>query len=48
MTVDHIVPIAHGGPDDDGNLQLLCAACNSLKGTRTMAAARAAYKEAYG
>jgi len=36
MTVDHIIPRAHGGPDDDDNLQLLCAACNSLKGTRTM------------
>ena len=36
MTVDHIIPRAHGGPDDDANLQLLCQACNSLKGTRTM------------
>ena len=24
MTVDHIIPRAHGGPDDDANLQLLC------------------------
>ena len=36
MTIDHIIPRAHGGPDDDANLQLLCQACNSLKGTRTM------------
>ena len=35
-TVDHIIPRVHGGPDDDANLQLLCQACNSLKGTRTM------------
>lgn len=26
MTLDHIIPRAHGGPDDDANLQLLCAA----------------------
>lgn len=24
MDVDHIVPLAHGGRDDDANLQLLC------------------------
>ena len=36
MTLDHIIPRAHGGADDDDNLQLLCGACNSLKGTRTM------------
>ena len=36
LTVDHIVPSAHGGPDDDDNLQLLCGACNSAKGTGTM------------
>lgn len=26
--VDHIVPLAHGGEDSWGNLQLLCGACN--------------------
>ena len=36
LAVDHIVPSAHGGPDDDDNLQLLCQACNSTKGTGTM------------
>ena len=45
MTVDHIIPRAHGGPDDDDNLQLLCAACNSLKGTRTMTEAIARLAE---
>lgn len=33
MTVDHIVPRRHGGSDVVDNLQLLCSACNSTKGT---------------
>ena len=45
MTLDHIIPRAHGGPDDDANLQLLCQACNSLKGTRTMTEAIARLRE---
>ena len=45
MTLDHIIPRVHGGPDDDDNLQLLCAACNSLKGTRTMTEAIARLRE---
>ncbi len=35
MTVDHIVARAHGGTDHISNLQLLCGACNSMKGTRS-------------
>ena len=35
LTVDHIVPQAKGGTDHPKNLQLLCAACNSSKGTGT-------------
>ena len=35
LTVDHIVPRAHGGTDHAENLWLLCAACNSSKGTRS-------------
>ena len=32
LTIDHIVPRAKGGGDDTSNLQLLCHACNQLKG----------------
>ncbi|MDE0616387.1 MAG: DNA methyltransferase [Rhodospirillaceae bacterium] len=35
MTVDHVVPRAKGGQDNFDNLQLLCAACNSMKGARS-------------
>ena len=38
MTVDHIVPQSKGGSDHPDNLQLLCGACNSKKGERTMEA----------
>ena len=32
MTVDHVVAQSKGGSDHLGNLQLLCGACNSMKG----------------
>ena len=35
FTVDHIVPQSRGGTDHLDNLQLLCGACNSLKGDRS-------------
>ena len=35
LTLDHIVPRSRGGAHTDSNLQLLCQACNSKKGTRT-------------
>ena len=42
MTIDHELPRARGGTDHYENLQLLCGACNSSKGDRTMAEWRAA------
>ena len=33
MTVDHVVPQSKGGTDHMTNLQLLCGACNSMKGS---------------
>ena len=32
LTVDHVVPKSRGGHDHIDNLQLLCGACNSMKG----------------
>ena len=45
MTVDHVVPRAGGGTDHLDNLQLLCGACNSLKGTGTQAELVVALRE---
>ena len=35
MTVDYILAKSKGGTDAPDNLQLLCGACNSMKGNRT-------------
>ena len=35
LTVDHVVPQSKGGSNHLDNLQLLCAACNSMKGARS-------------
>jgi len=35
LEVDHIVPAARGGTDDEQNLWLACRMCNSAKGSRT-------------
>ena len=35
FTIDHIVPQIKGGTDHLDNLQLLCGASNSMKGTKT-------------
>ena len=45
MTKDHIEPNADGGQDTDENLQLLCGACNSTKGGRSMSYLIARLKE---
>lgn len=34
LSLDHIIPWSHGGPDTDENLQTLCRPCNSSKGAR--------------
>ena len=45
LTVNHILPQIKGGTDHIGNLQLLCAACNSTKGTGTQSELIARLKE---
>ena len=34
LSVDHVVPRAGGGPDEEWNYQLLCSYCNPVKGDR--------------
>lgn len=38
--VDHIVPKADGGTDDDSNLQAICLACHQVKTAREAARGR--------
>ncbi len=35
LEIDHIVPQAQGGTDDEENLWLACRMCNGFKGTQT-------------
>lgn len=35
LTFDHITPRAHGGSNEQSNIQLLCLGCNALKGDGT-------------
>ena len=48
LTIDHVVPRSRGGTDHLDNLQLLCGACNSIKGDREMAYLMARLKEREG
>ena len=45
FTIDHVVPQSQGGSDHFDNLQLLCGACNSVKGDRPHAALLATLRE---
>ena len=45
FTVDHIVAKSRGGGHHLNNLQLLCGACNSLKGDRSQEYLLARLKE---
>lgn len=35
LEIDHIIPTAHGGTDEEGNLWLACRMCNGFKSDRT-------------
>lgn len=35
LEIEHIVPLAAGGSNDDSNLWLACHACNLFKGSKT-------------
>ena len=35
LEIDHIIPTARGGSDDEDNLWLACRLCNHYKGTQT-------------
>ena len=45
FTIDHKIPVSKWGTDHIDNLQLLCGACNSLKGNREQAYLIARLKE---
>ena len=45
FTIDHMVPQAKGGTDHLDNLQLLCGACNSMKGAGSQEALIAKLKQ---
>ena len=40
LEVDHIINVAQGGTDDDGNLQAICIPCHKTKTARESSAYR--------
>lgn len=34
LVIDHVIPVAAGGPSTEDNLQTLCRPCNARKGMR--------------
>lgn len=36
LSIDHIIPITHGGTNDESNLQCLCLKCNLKKGNKIL------------
>ena len=45
---DHIVPLAEGGADDDGNVQGLCGSCHEEKSLQEAARARRRQAQGWG
>ncbi len=35
LTIDHVIPVSLGGPNNIGNAQPLCQICNSAKGAKS-------------
>ena len=35
LEIDHVVPLARGGRNELGNMQILCRLCNASKGAKT-------------
>lgn len=46
--VDHIIPVARGGTNYCGNIQILCASCNRSKGKKLPIEWRLQYSKSYG
>lgn len=38
LTIDHIIPLSHGGPKTIGNWQVLCGLCNGQKASKSVGA----------
>lgn len=41
LEIDHVIPVFHGGTNDDSNLVAACAGCNGRKGSMSADAFRA-------